>query len=70
MWFLENNHLLTKYNKKKLVGDTGCSFCDQTKSVDHLFFSRSVAKVIWGLMANCTNTEIIPKGIGQCWRCG
>jgi hypothetical protein len=30
------------------VADPKCSFCDNNKSISHLFFECPVAKVIWG----------------------
>jgi hypothetical protein len=68
MWFLQNNLLLTKGNLTQKSGWATpiCSFCDQVEPIDHLFFSCSVAKVIWGLVANCINAKTISRDIGQC----
>jgi hypothetical protein len=44
------NAILTKGNmrKRKWVGDTCCRFCEVEKNINHLFFDRVVARVIWG----------------------
>ncbi|WVZ79760.1 LOW QUALITY PROTEIN: hypothetical protein U9M48_027301 [Paspalum notatum var. saurae] len=51
LWFIENNVLLTKDNtiKRKWDGDPICYFCNQKETIDHLFFTRPIAKVVWGL---------------------
>ena len=47
-WLLEKNAILTKDNlvRRKWLGSPSCAFCEQPKSVDHLFFQCSVARCI------------------------
>jgi hypothetical protein len=63
MWLVSNKAILTKDNllKKNWTGrDSSCSFCPQVETVDHLFFTCSVAKVIWGVVAKCLDTPYVP----------
>jgi hypothetical protein len=55
MWLVEQHSILTKDNmlKRWWHGDPTCYFCEAPESVDHLFFSCPVAKVIWGVIAIC-----------------
>jgi predicted HTH transcriptional regulator len=66
-WLLSNNRLLARDNfrKKRKVEDQSCLFCNESESIDHLFFGCSVA-----------TQEIIGFPIGQdyesiasCWLC-
>ena len=51
MWLLENDALLTKDNmiKRNWKGSPECYFCNHNESINHLFFSCSVARVVLGL---------------------
>lgn len=64
----ENKAVLTQKNEEeKLQGDSTCYFCDQVESVDHLFFGYVVAKVGWGIVASCFNSQIRPASYEQFW---
>ena len=54
MWLMANDAILTKDNliKRKWVGNPKCYFCDLDESINHLFFTCPVAKVIWGVIAD------------------
>jgi hypothetical protein len=55
------NAILTKDNmrKRKWVGDTCCRFCEVEKNINHLFFDCVVARVIWGILAQCFGADNI-----------
>jgi hypothetical protein len=69
IWLMTNDAILTKDNRirRKWVGDPKCHFCDQTETVDHLFFTCHIAKVIWGVIAIILGATNIPTSISQCW---
>ena len=49
MWFLSNKVLLTKDNLAKRLwkGCTKCVFCGEQETVEHLFISCPLARLIW-----------------------
>jgi hypothetical protein len=59
LWLIENNVVLTRDNmlKRKRVGDPTCQFCKENETNDHLFFRCVVAKVIWGIVAQCIGAK-------------
>jgi hypothetical protein len=67
IWLLENNfyveNFLTKENmiKKKWVGDPTCQFCNETETIDHLFFGCV------GIFAQCFGANNIPSNVRQYW---
>lgn len=65
IWLMTNDAILTKDNRirRKWVGDPKCHFCDQTETVDHLFFTCHIAKVIWGVIAIILGATNIPTSI-------
>ena len=69
MWLMTNNAVLTKDNliKRKWTGSPLCHFCDQNESVEHLFFTCSIAKVIWVVIAKAVGANNIPTSLSQCW---
>ena len=52
MWFLHKKVLLTKDNlaKRNWKGDSHCSFCGNSETVDHLFISCPFAKLFWRIV--------------------
>lgn len=66
-WLMENNAILTKYNmtKRKWGGDPACVFCDQTETLDLLFFQCTIAKCIWGMVGARMGATFIPNSIPQ-----
>lgn len=47
--------------------DPKCYFCYLDESINHLFFTRPVAKVIWGVIAKIFGADNIPTSLEQCW---
>ena len=49
MWFVHKQVNLTKDNlvKRNWTGSTRCSFCDQDKTIKHLFFEFPLATILW-----------------------
>jgi hypothetical protein len=49
LWLLTNNKTLTRDNlaKKKNLDDLTCVFCNELKTVHHLFFYCCVASALW-----------------------
>jgi hypothetical protein len=55
LWLLSHNKLATvdNLNKKGLQKPVQCQFCNEAKSIVHLFFECVVAKTIWeGVIAH------------------
>ena len=69
MWLMTNDAVLTKDNliRRKWTGSPTCHFCDQDESIDHLFFTRPIAKVIWAVVAKGTGANNVPTSLAQCW---
>jgi hypothetical protein len=61
-WLVMQKSILTKENmiKRNWGGDPGCYFCGEPESVDHLLFSCSVAKVVWGIISMCFGQHDMP----------
>jgi hypothetical protein len=49
MWFLHHKVLLTKDNlaKRQWTGCTKCVFCGEEETIEHIFLSCPVARLIW-----------------------
>jgi len=49
LWYLEKGVTLTKDNliKRKWKGNSLCCFCNNTETIQHLFFDCHVAKFVW-----------------------
>jgi hypothetical protein len=64
MWFLHRRVLLTKDNlaKRNWHGSKKCCFCNQDESIQHLFISCPLAKVVWRIVHMAFNI-IPPKNI-------
>lgn len=71
LWLLEKGATLTKENmvKGNWAGDPSCRFCEELETSDHLFIQCHVAKVVWGTIALCLNTDTIPCNTRQFWAC-
>jgi hypothetical protein len=52
MWFLHRKVLLTKDNlaKRNWKGSKKCCFCAQDESIQHLFISCRLAKIVWRIV--------------------
>ena len=69
IWLMINNAVLTKDNliKRRWSGNPSCHFCDQNETVDHLFFTCPIAKVIWAVIVKVIRANNIPTSLSQCW---
>lgn len=49
IWFVHKRVVLTKDNliKRRRVGCSKCCYCDQNKTIRHLFLDCSIAKLLW-----------------------
>ena len=67
MWLVENNAILTKDNlrKRHWEGSPICHFCNENKTIDHLFFQCHVAKITWGIIDLCIGATNIPRNLQQ-----
>jgi hypothetical protein len=68
IWLMINNVVLTKDNliKRKWSGNPTCQFCDHDESVDHLFFTCLIAKVVWVIIAKIIGASNVPTSLAQC----
>jgi hypothetical protein len=66
MWFLHRRVLLTKDNlaKRKWQGSQKYCFCDQKETVQHLFISCPLAKMVWHIV-HMTFSIIPPTSIAN-----
>lgn len=69
MWFLENNTLLTKDNivRRKWFVDPSCCLCTHNETIEHLFFTCPIARMIWGNVVKCLDTLLIPNNMESCY---
>jgi len=44
-----------------------CHFCDHDESIDHLFFTCPIAKVVWAGVAKGIGANNVPTSLQQCW---
>ena len=60
LWLLSKNKVLTRDNlvKRQKVDDLSCLFCEESESVNHLFFECVVARQIWRDIADVLNIKI------------
>ena len=59
MWFLMRKEILTKDNlaKRNWDGSKKCCFCDQEETIQHLFISCPLAKMIWRIVFMALNLQ-------------
>ena len=57
MWFLMRKEILTKDNlaKRNWDGSKNCCFCDQEETIQHLFISCPLAKIVWRIVFMALN---------------
>jgi hypothetical protein len=57
MWFLRRNVLLTRDNliKRQWKGSKKCCFCDAEESIEHLFLSCPLSKIVWRIVFSTYN---------------
>ena len=60
LWLVANNNILTRDNlaKRSSVENKSCLFCNEPKSVFHLFFECVVANVCWSYLADILNINL------------
>lgn len=60
---------MTKDNmlRKNWHGDPACDFCEQNETINHLFFSCPVAKVVLGVIVVCLIVTSRPNSYNQLW---
>ena len=66
MWFLNRKVLLTKDNliKRNWHGCTKCSFCGGEETIDHLFISCPLARLVWRVVF-CTYNIPPPTNVSN-----
>lgn len=69
IWLLEKDATVTKHNiiKRKWVGDPTYRFCDAVETTYHHFFLCPTARVVWGIVASCLGTTMVPNNTNQFW---
>ena len=53
LWYLNKGVILTKDNlvKRRWKGNTSCSFCDTSETIQHLFFDCHMARMVWNAVS-------------------
>ncbi|XP_058782985.1 uncharacterized protein LOC131657628 [Vicia villosa] len=61
-WLACHKRLATKEKLAKfgIIRDTQCCFCSKIETLDHLFYSCSVMKLIWSDILNWINVDHVP----------
>jgi hypothetical protein len=69
LWQLFQNAVQTRDNlkRRKWEGSPLCSFCNQIETANHLFFSCSHARVLWGTLGTMFGASTCPNSLWQCW---
>ena len=69
LWLLNKKSILTRDNllKRGSKGDKHCVLCGKEESIDHLFFSCSVARLIWSLVGCAFDLKQIPRDLNDCF---
>jgi hypothetical protein len=69
LWQMMQNVVLTRDNLKKRNwgGNPTFSFCNQLEDRNHLFYSCSSARVMWGALGFVLGTNRCPSSFGQSW---
>ena len=68
MWLLARKSILTRDNllRRGWKGDKHCVLCGKDETIDHLFFSCSVARLIWNLVRCAFDLKHIPRDLNDC----
>ena len=63
MWLDLTKSILTKDNlpRRGWKGDDECPFCECKESINHLFLSCSVARLLWNILKCAFNLRDIPE---------
>lgn len=69
LWLLARKSILTRDNLIKIgwKGDKNCVFYGKDETIDHLFFSCSVAKTIWALVRCAFDLKSTPTDLSDCF---
>lgn len=69
MWLMANDALLTKDNmvRRKWSGNPKCYFCNCYETINHLFFTCPIARVVWGVIAKLIGANNVPNSVAQSW---
>jgi hypothetical protein len=71
LWLFANNKVLTRDNlaKRRRIDDMSCLFCNEPKTVCHLFFNCCVAQAIWYDIHDMTSFPLITyfESVGKMW---
>jgi hypothetical protein len=67
VWQMCRDAILTRENmrKRNWPGSSLCSFCNEVETNNHLFFSCSVSKVVWGIVGSTMGTNLVPNSFWQ-----
>jgi hypothetical protein len=67
LWLTLWNSILTKDNlvRKGWHGDDTCHFCGMKETVDHLFMSCSVTRLIWSILQCASDFRLIPNNVSD-----
>ena len=65
MWLALRNSILTKDNllRRGWKGDEKCPFCGHKESINHLFLSCSVARLLWNILKCAFSLTDIPEDL-------
>ena len=69
LWLLVKKSILTRDNllRRGWKGDKHCILCGKDEIIDHLFFSCSVARLIWNLVGCALDLKQIPRDLNDCF---
>lgn len=67
MWLVKQNAILTKdtLKRRNWKGDTNCVFCCEAETIEHLFFTCSMAKYVWSLIGLVIGADCRPENMEQ-----
>lgn len=69
LWLMTRKSILTKDNlvRRGWMGNKSCVFCGQDKTIDHLFFTCSAARLVWTLLKCAFNLSATPDSLNGCF---
>ena len=70
LWLLNKKSIITRDNllkKRGWKGDKHCVLCGKEESIDHLFFSCSIARLIRSLVGCAFDLKKFPKDMDNCF---
>ena len=65
LWLMKNNVVLTKDNliRRQWSGDPKCCFRELNETMDHLFFTFIISKIVWAVVAKVIGVSDIPTNM-------